>query len=238
MKKPNLPISSTLGRAAGELAIIVAGVLIALAAQSWWEGRGEAEDRERALRALEADLAVIRGEMVRDSLNLTRISASLVTVIVEDGLSELPDSTLAVTLRAAFWDHGGRANYAFPAYQDLESSGRLELLPDSVRTVLTAYSNIRGSLENIFQDLQDVQEFRVDPWVIENFDTSRLLWLPDSGYDWPGRPAVAPARTRMARSLSVAKHQVIVAMLGQLRDAIEFTDYLRELIQRSGSSSP
>ena len=59
MKAPRVPIASTAGRAAAELAIIVTGVLIALGAQSWWEDRGEAEERERALEALASDLEVI-----------------------------------------------------------------------------------------------------------------------------------------------------------------------------------
>lgn len=130
MKKPNLTLPATLGRMTAELFIIVAGVLIALGAQSWWDSRGTEDERDRALRALSSDLQLLESTMVGDSLNgAEQMSALRAAIDDPASLAHREDSVLVRTIRTAAWNTViGNERYAFPAWNDLESSGRLDLL--------------------------------------------------------------------------------------------------------------
>lgn len=53
------------GRLLAEFVVIVVGVLTALAADAWWDGRKEAQESVRILRAVEAELRVNRARLER-----------------------------------------------------------------------------------------------------------------------------------------------------------------------------
>ena len=220
MKAPRVPIASTAGRAAAELAIIVTGVLIALGAQSWWEDRGEAEERERALEALASDLEVIALSLEEVEKSANELAEITIRVIEGADLTTLTDSAYITTVQNAAWSHLGDGRFAFPAFSDLQSSGRLGLLPDSVRVGLTRFAYTLDGLENIFADLQDVQENQLDPWVAQNFDATQVVWWPGIGYRFQGLPDASPLATVEGRSRVAMKHSVVIGLRNRLTEAI------------------
>ena len=231
MKAPRVPIASTAGRAAAELAIIVTGVLIALGAQSWWEDRGEAEERARALGSLASDLEVIAASLEEIEARADEMAEITVRVIEGVDLTTLTDSAYVTTVADAAWNHLGDGRFAFPAFADLQSSGRLGLLPDSVRVGLTRFAYTLDGLENIFGDLQDVQENQLDPWLAQNFDATRVVWWPGIGYRFRGLADARPLATVEGRSRVAMKHSVVIALRDRVADATTEVAELRASIR-------
>jgi hypothetical protein len=220
-------------RAAAELAIIVTGVLIALGAQSWWETQGEAEERDRALTALSADLGVIATALEERQTAASVMSEGLVRVIEEVDLQSLTDSTYITTVQDAAWTHLGDGRFPFPAFTDLQSSGRLRLLPDTIRIALTRFAHTLDLVDNAFADLQDVQENQLDPWVAQNFDAARVVWRPGIGYAYPGLPDAGPLGTREGRSRVAMKHAVVTSLRRNLSSAAGEAAELQAAIQQT-----
>ena len=105
------------------------------------------------------------------------------------GLDALGDSAAVTVSTDILWTTVlGNSEYPFSALEDLESSGRLRLLPDSIRSEL---SSLGQRLERFYfntADLQVVQVERMDPMVIEFADAQRAIWEPDLGVEYRGRP--------------------------------------------------
>lgn len=178
VKKPSLPITSTVGRALAELVIIVAGVLIALGAQSWWENRRVEEDRNSALTLLHDDLARLENAL-RDTVDAKELDATIHRLL--DGRPPEGDSLLARSVATALWDFGFEigardGQNLLPAYADLKSSGRLGLLPDTVRARMPGIELQLVVLSRFLDDVVFFQQERVDPILYERFriDASSL----------------------------------------------------------------
>lgn len=128
--------------ALGELSLIVVGVLIALAANSWWEERGE-RHRERAyLQQLLSDVREtevrLNGSIRVDSLNLASVNRVLDTAAAfhESGGNTVPsaDSLEIVTAYSSFAPMSG-------TYSALLQSGGTQILRnDSLRFHIIAYA--------------------------------------------------------------------------------------------------
>lgn len=171
VRKPNVPPGSTLGRAAAELAIIVVGVLIALAAQSWWESRLEDEDRDRALILLHDDLSRLEASL-RDSVSAVEVDSAIHRLV--DGRMADDDSVAARQVSMALWDFGFEigardGQNLLPAYADLKSSGRLGLLPDTVRARMPGVELQLVVLSRFLDDVVFFQQERVDPILLDHF---------------------------------------------------------------------
>lgn len=232
MKKPNVPISSTLPRMAAELFIIVAGVLIALGAQSWWDSRGTADERQRALRALGSDLQLLESTMVGDSLNgAEQMSALRAAIDDPPSLAQMEDSVLIRTIRTAAWNTViGNERYAFPAWNDLESSGRLDLLPEEVRRSL---SELDQQFERLYfsgNDLQTLQFERMDGYVLKLFNGRDLLWTPFLGIRPGNRPDLAALQDGEFRTALVMKLGITVGLMRDLNSALDSLRAVRSQI--------
>lgn len=172
VKKPNLPLASTLARAAAELSIIVVGVLIALAAQSWWEARLQDEDRDRALVLLHDDLSRLEASL-RDSVSAVEVDSAIHRLL--DGRMAEDDSTAARQVSSALWDFGFEigardGQNLLPAYADLKSSGRLGLLPAGVRARMPGVELQLVVLSRFLDDVVFFQQERVDPILLDRFE--------------------------------------------------------------------
>lgn len=178
LKKPSVPLSSTVGRALSELVIIVAGVLIALAAQSWWENRRVEEDRDGALTLLHDDLARLESSL-RDTVSAVELDATIHRLLDERPAEG--DSLLGRAVANALFEFGFEigardGQNLLPAYADLKSSGRLGLLPDTVRARMPAIELQLVILSRFLDDVVYFQQERVDPILFEHFriDASSL----------------------------------------------------------------
>ena len=233
MKKPTLSLPMTVGRAIAELAIIVAGVLIALGAQAWWEESRETQEATIALRSIRDDLGPLRRVLASDSVRALELRNSLLMIIEEVDLEALPDSVRITTVSDAAWHHTGTGGYELPAYRDLESSGRLRLLPDSLRLRVTGYENALRQLDGGYRDLVQIQESRLDPWVLQEFDARRVMWHPGIGYDFQGVPEVTPFETRVGRNLAAGKYALVRGLYNELGRQLERTDSLVAALDRA-----
>ena len=155
-KLPSLP-------AAREVAILVAGILIAFALDAWWEQRSTAE-RERAhLRALTSDFQQNAERLERMIELQDRIAESSRELLVLAPRSEaVPVDSIQRLLGLVYTSN--RFEPVMGAYEGLENSAEVALLrDDSLRASLAAFAaqlDLRHSerlSDEIFLDL--IREF-------------------------------------------------------------------------------
>jgi hypothetical protein len=171
MKPPRISESFDLRRALAELAIIVVGVLIALAAQSWWEGREIEADRRQSLSLLSDDLTRLETSL-RDRTGATEVDSAIHRLV--GNRPPEGDSALSSAMADALWnfgfDIGARdGENLLPAYADLKASGRLQLLPDTVRARMPGVELQLVILSRFLDDLVNFQQLRVDPVLYQRF---------------------------------------------------------------------
>ena len=87
------------GQAAGEALLILLGILLALAADAWWEERSERRQEQEYLEAMAAELEQMRahvdvvlqgaGQTIETAATLLEISPDLPPSVTPDSLSEL-----------------------------------------------------------------------------------------------------------------------------------------------------
>ena len=235
VKKPNLPLSSTVGRALAELIIIVAGVLIALAAQSWWEDRRVEEDRDRALTLLYDDLARLETSL-RDTVSAVQVDSIIHRLLA--GRAPEGDSLLARSVATALWDFGFEigardGENLLPAYADLKSSGRLGLLPDTVRSRMPGIELQLVVLSRFLDDVVFFQQERVDPILYERFriDASSL---DDEGNFAVSDPALDLEifRDPEVRNRLLLKSVLLRGQVAEWRETADSVGVVRDLIRR------
>jgi hypothetical protein len=124
-----------------EFVTVVVGVLVALAAQAWWEGREERERESGYLQQLEEEARVNETRLVRklkqDSASLAGATAALAAL---DGSSALPlpDSVVAWIGRAG---QSSSFDMLQGTYRALIGTGDLRLIRnDSLRAIIIGYS--------------------------------------------------------------------------------------------------
>lgn len=190
MKKSD--IRGVTGRAIGEIAIIIIGVLIAFQFEDW---RGERELREQEiaqLYALQADFIenVNRLQSVIDRQEVV-VSSQIRLLEVIHGHQDMPDEEVLkklVTDSFMFF----RLEEVLGAYQALVSSGDLRLIRD--RRLRAAIAEFAGTLGDGYEDEELGLHTRVR-LISEMSSSTELLavldpsfratfgTLPDSGYD-------------------------------------------------------
>ena len=129
--------------AAREFVTIVAGVLCALAAQAWWQGREDGSREREYLRQLLSDTEVnqnrLEGAIRGDSIggqSLTRIGEALFS---DDPLP--PSATLTEWISDGTWLRNSEFQPLTGTYTALISSGDLRVIrTDSLRALLVGYS--------------------------------------------------------------------------------------------------
>ncbi|MEX2281214.1 MAG: DUF6090 family protein [Gemmatimonadota bacterium] len=134
-------------RSLGELSLIVIGVLIALAGNSWWEYRKDRKDENAYLRQLLSDVQetenTLKAAISSDSANLARISR--IVDIAFNGPVPRADSFAINIGYTQFRPRTG-------TYTALLQSGGLQLLTtDSVRFQVIAYAAILASTQELLR---------------------------------------------------------------------------------------
>jgi hypothetical protein len=224
MKKPSLPIGFGVGRAIAELAIIVAGVLIALGAQSWWESRSTAEDRRAALDALRSDLALAAAELRDDLARIDTTEVSIRWLLDADtDFDAAPDSIFTTRLRYALWEISG-SDIAIPSYEDLKGSGRLGLLPPDVRDAFAVLESRGQGLDGMDDDNFQYQIRNLDPWLLDNAPLRGILEYDDGGSGPRERMPTEVLRSRRVENMLLAKLELVENLrsaIGRMQDQIE-----------------
>ena len=178
---------------AAEIVVIVAGVLIALALNAWWQGRQEADLERAYLEQLHADL-VASEEGLAGAVWFFEVRASAAAGIVHSfWQDDLPpqDSLATWMLRSlTSW----RFRPALGTAEAIVSTGDLRLVSDdSLRTMTVRY------IDNIEANLEDAQRYDETYYraaralLPDEFNPAALsVMLRDSTDDPPSPLAGAP----------------------------------------------
>ncbi len=188
-----------------EFLVIVLGVLMALAADAWWDRVARAEDERTSLAALRADAAEVLGPIESAiAEEESRLHALQSLLGVPDPSAQLIDSVDA-WIRVGLWQVASH-EFDFDAYDDLVNAGQLELVTDSeVRTLLSAIQRRMGRFARDQAEASSAQVSYVDPALLTGFDLVRII--PSDGVPPtnPSREHQALVRTKPIRNLLVAK---------------------------------
>lgn len=166
-------------RILAELIIIIAGVMIALWADSRVAARASRSTEGARLEALQANVHTTAAELHDYDERLERARHALRVLLASSRPNARP---AADTLRAAFvlgFLDVLSLQPQLDVYDDLRSSGELGLLDDpNLRRALSAMQAARQDLASAIDDLATVQQLNFDPYLIRN--TDMLLLFPDS----------------------------------------------------------
>lgn len=199
-----------------ELVIVVLGVLIALAADSWMDGLRRRESAESALGRLRRDVAADVSQM--DSVYLPRLAGR---GRARDRLGLFIMGSGAITDSVGFVQDVQRASYYTTfdantaAFDDLRNSGNLGLIADAdLRNAILSYYNTT-------LDVGQIDELQRGTVLLT---TSRLIPAIVGGLAWPGTVSdtdvFTVSRMRAATALDAAE--------------IRSSDRLRELLVATG----
>jgi hypothetical protein len=129
--------------ALGELVIVVAGILIALAVNNWNDGRKAAATEQEYLTRIASDL---RADTATFNLTLRHIDDKAIGLRLADSVLLIPQAEVKDTLAlldalvsgsSLAWRH---PNVRRPTFEDLRSTGNLNLIRDlELRTAIVQY---------------------------------------------------------------------------------------------------
>ena len=139
-------------RASGEFAVIVVGVLVALALEGWWQAREDRLRESAYLESIVAELDSYVEEMERSLLNHTSAHSRLEKArgLLENGRhADNADEFIADLVAASTWFPVMGVSTA--VFDDLVSTGNIRLIRnDALRTsIIEAYSTVQVNMERL-----------------------------------------------------------------------------------------
>lgn len=161
-------------RIAVEATAIVASILIAFAIDAWWQDRSENIIEVQYLQALREDLLTSLDILDEDEAEQRQQVAYLEALLSVD--SETPYSDeLRRWLDDGLWQIGSYRPQ-LSSLRELESSGQSEIIENHlVRRSLASVRQRLDRLEIAQRDFSFSQQNLIDPYLVDNFDLSRLL---------------------------------------------------------------
>jgi hypothetical protein len=182
------PRRAKIGRLFAELAVIVLGVLLALAADRWNQSR---QDRDasvdygrRLVTELAADSVRIHREV--DRANATAAAClSLLDLVSGSGLEAQAPALYRNCVAASELPYGGGSTF-----QEIRNTGSLDLLVPEVRQALFDYY---GFVDVQLRRLQDIRDLGWVPLSEAAYGTG--AWLPDGSLtaeEWLARLRAYP----------------------------------------------
>lgn len=219
--------SEGLRRLGAEFVVVVVGVFLALAAQSWYEGWTEAKGltsyKERLIGDLQADSAAC-AEILRA---LDRKDAALARVASVALRQEDPDSLFIRALDATTWMGFHTPSTQRGTYEDLLATGNLRLLPDPVRRQVVAH----------YQEMADqwdrVDERRTEyPSTVYRLDP--VLWNDPrfpGAFDRMKRAALDSVRAPRFLNLLNGERQLSAFQRGRAQEALAATVELLAILR-------
>lgn len=162
------------GRLLAEVTVIVLGVLLALGGQAWWEGQQEAKDQSQTLELLRQDLEGFR-LLISDVERVVRLQDAIEWLVdVDTDLASEPDSVLRPRAQIGLFSLGRAPRTVdvdgmIPTLADLTGSGRVGLLPDTLRRGLAILQSAIESYARSSLDLVTFQESQLDPLLVSEF---------------------------------------------------------------------
>ena len=219
-----------LGRLAAEFAVIVVGVLVALAAQGWWENRQVDEDRARALRAIAIDLELLSEDLATSKRRVDTTTTSIRWILGSGPDIEVAsDALYSLRTQYALWEIAG-ADVGLPTYEELQGSGRLSLLPDEIRGDLARLDDVIRSLDSIDDDNFQYQIRNLDPWLLDNAPLRSILdYDQELGREFE-RFAPGVLQSRRVENMLLAKLELLRNLSSSLQETHQLTMRIQGLV--------
>ena len=217
--------SITALRLGGELMVIVGGVLIALSADAWLEGRQDRGAEIRHLQALREDLLDTQVTLGESNGKRMLLFSSLVRLSEEELAGVAPDSV-------ARWVYDGAFSIAsfepqLTALSDLQSSDQFRLLTPQIRREVAELERLLGALGRVEADFVSTQQNLLDPYLVERLPLAEILAVADSlplsarlssAPDWS---ALQDEQIRNALAFKLSLGKVATGFRGQIAGQID-----------------
>ena len=158
-----------------EFVVVVAGVIFALAVDSWWDERQERQSEIQHLAVLKTEFAENLRRLDQTIYAIeVNMSATRSLIEITEGAEARPGDEQLTQLT---WDAFGFPVYnpLFSAYDNLVSTGEIRLIRNqSLKRNLAAFRANFESLRNRDWVLDQWQNL-IQPWVVDHL---RLDWMP------------------------------------------------------------
>ncbi len=162
----------SLKSAAGELVLIVAGVMIALSADAWMEGQRAQRDEGANLRAILGDLDAAVAALDESNASQDRIRAGLRSLLLTGGDAN-PDSL------ATWVEHGlyrlGTYEPGLGAVGAIEQTDAISRLPFSIQQGISRLNRLVHWVETTDEDLTRSQQIIIDPFLTQRYALAPAL---------------------------------------------------------------
>ncbi len=162
MKENSFVSGRAILRAAGELVVIIVGVLIALWADQWWADLQDKRTERTYLAALTEDVDVTLASLERNLNSISRLRDAASTAFNKSDQFRSMDATLfgLALFEIDFVDH------RLSSYQDLKNTGRLALIRDrSIRDGLAEVERMLEQVSAAQSDLVGLHHTVIDPFL-------------------------------------------------------------------------
>jgi len=182
--------TATVVRALRDLALIAAGVLLALAADSWWSERSERRAEAVLLTVMTSELQQDLAKLAR-SLEAQRSAEAATLFVQQQILSGAPYTSALDTMLGRVYGTGGVTLPATGAYEGLKSRGLEVVADDSLRIEITHY------YENVLPGIALANDINYNV----NFEVIRPYFLSHFRGVRPGASATPLDYAALARDL-------------------------------------
>ena len=225
-----------------ELLIIVAGVLLALAADDWWTEREERIEEAEILRAINEDLDSTTEQLQNSITRHTQVIDNIQTLSGGSlgSARDLESDAFQTTLWNALWDTPG-FRVQMSAYEEIKHSGRMRLLRDpGLRRALATFDRLHQRAIASKDDAFQHQTSKLDPYLIEHYQLSQLALI--SVRDFEGAIPLeelpvtldhaAMIDDRLFQNMIRSKYILVLGANRTLRELQETVTELKSLVQQ------
>ena len=218
-----------------ELAIIVAGVTIALWADDWATNRDQEREEHTRLVALQANVNDTIAALELEIETARGAEAAIRNVLSGQTPAESPYRDL----RYGFL-YGPSFSAELSVFDDLVSSGELSLLTNAeLRRRLAVLKSQLGIARRSQDDLAMVQVFDVDRYMLDNVDMERFYGpvLDLDVTDEPRPSDLAFVETQLFRNVMLLKLDLVMVLIGDFSALHDALQDVRESVQQQLDSS-
>lgn len=165
-------------QAVAEVVLIIAGILGALAVDSWWDEQAERSAEIEYLRSLRADLLVNRETLNAEIEFETGILAHGDEVLsnIRSGLMELTEADFTKKIGAFLYTSSWTPTTG--TYDELVASGRLLYIQNAdLRIRLATYSKLLEQVPSYRDDQNTFWFSSLSPFIRDQMDFSSFEWI-------------------------------------------------------------
>jgi hypothetical protein len=169
-------------QAIAEVALIILGILFALAVDSWWEDRSEREAEIDYLQSLRADFVYIRDSLSKEiEWEKNRINnGKEIHANIESGLTRLEPEDFIQIISDFYWFSAWEWEPVTATYDELIGSGHLKYIQSqALRIKLGQFVHVVDQL-NEYRGIQiSVWQTAHQPFIYEHLIVSDMNWMGD-----------------------------------------------------------